>query len=114
MTVAPAAAAAARFCDESGAQRKLGSSKKPIGIRVAAPAVVADTASSATSATRTKRAALSTGKSLLVVVGVRRTGRGSLAPRFERPVKSVRSPSAPVVKRLQQRFFGLCREVIGA
>ena len=69
MTEAPVAAASARFCSRAGENRNELSSKNPIGIRVAACAAAAGTASPTTSATSAKRAVFCTGILLLSISG---------------------------------------------
>ena len=63
MTEAPVAAASWRFWARSAEYRNDTSSKKPIGMRLAAAAVAAGSAKSATSAASRKRPGLFTGRS---------------------------------------------------
>ena len=66
ITLAPVLAAEARFSPRSADQRNVGSSKNPIGMRVAAPAPAAGKSSSAVSATNTRRLGICTGLLLLL------------------------------------------------
>src|SRR3954463_8556529 len=87
-TDAPAVCARARFSARSAAQRKLGSSKNPIGIRGAAETVAAGAATRITRAKRTRRRGLSTG-----ITPSWDANRGTVAKPLEGRVKEVARPA---------------------